>query len=152
MWFQFQGLPWPLTASRGCFTTPDATLWLAYISVFLLPLESKSSTVKKSSAELSKRQAQLSSEGSTVLVFSAINGDFLRNFAFVYTFKYNEQIQTQIQFALKLEIVEFLIARLARRDPSNNFVVVVVSIFVCHSLKFLSISSSFSFWQVWTCF
>ena len=41
----------------------------------------------------------------------------------------------------------FLIARLARSDPRNNFVV-VVSHFVCHSLNFLSISSSFSFGKV----
>ena len=40
---------------------------------------------------------------------------------------------------------------LVESGPRNSFVVVVCH-FVCHSLKFLSISSSFSFRQVSTCF
>ena len=55
-------------------------------------------------------------------------------------------IVSTILISVMGSILGFLIARLARSDPRNNFVVVVVVVshFVCHSLKFLSISSSFS--------
>ena len=52
-----------------------------------------------------------------------------------------------------LDTSPFFDRSLVESGPRNSFVVVVVVChFVCHSLKFLSISSSFSFRQVSTCF